>query len=208
LDFAILPKTTQSTQNYCLPRKKQIFRLIMEGISAAPADIVDEILASKIIITYPNGKTVEFGQELTPTDVQDEPQVSWEADPAKYYTLVMFDPDAPTREDPKLADVKHWLVVNILGCDVKSGEVIAEYVGSLTPKGNGLHRYIFLVFEQKGKMAFGDEPKCVKLSRANRIGWSTREFIKKNNLGKVFAGNYYLAQWDESVDERRKQLRD
>jgi hypothetical protein len=52
----------------------------MEGISAAPADIVDEILASKIIITYPNGKTVEFGQELTPTDVQDEPQVSWEAD--------------------------------------------------------------------------------------------------------------------------------
>jgi hypothetical protein len=180
----------------------------MEGISAAPADIVDEILASKIIITYPNGKTVEFGQELTPTDVQDEPQVSWEADPAKYYTLVMFDPDAPTRQDPKLADVKHWLVVNILGCDVKSGDVIAEYVGSLTPKGNGLHRYIFLVFEQKGKMAFGDEPKCVKLSRANRIGWSTREFIKKNNLGKVFAGNYYLAQWDESVDERRKQLRD
>jgi phosphatidylethanolamine-binding protein (PEBP) family uncharacterized protein len=179
----------------------------MEGTDTVPSGTLDEAPSSKITITYPSGKTVEFGKELTPTDVKDEPQVSWEADPAKYYTLLMFDPDAPSRQDPKSADVKHWLVVNILGCDVKSGEVIAEYAGSGPPQGTGLHRYIFLVFEQKDRMEF-DEPKSEKGSRANRVSWSMRGFMKKNNLRKAFAGNYYVAQWDAYVDERRKQMRD
>lgn len=92
--------------------------------SSDVVDAIDKAPSSKINITYPNGETVEFGEELKPEDVKDEPQVSWDADPAKYYTLIMFDPDAPSRHEPKFADVKHWLVVNIQGCNVASGEVI------------------------------------------------------------------------------------
>ena len=167
------------------------------------AETLKEILSTKITIKYPNGKVVDLGQELATTDVVDEPQVSWEADPDKYYTLIMYDPDAPSRLEPKFADIKHWLVVNIKGCDVKSGEVIAEYVGSGPSQGTGLHRYIFLVYEQKGKMEF-EEPKDDKMSREHRISWSMRGFRKKYDLGKVFAGNYYQAQWDPSVDVRKK----
>ncbi|RZB39822.1 PBP domain containing protein, partial [Asbolus verrucosus] len=121
-------------------------------------DAVEEEPSSKITISYSSGKSVEFGQELSPTDVKDEPEVKWEADPAKYYTLVMFDADGPNKEEPKFGDIKHWLVVNILGCDLSSGDVIAEYIGAEPSQGSGLHRYIFLVFEQKEKTTF-DEPK-------------------------------------------------
>ena len=35
------------------------------------------------------------------SQVQSNPTVTWEAEEGKLYTLVMTDPDAPTRSDPK-----------------------------------------------------------------------------------------------------------
>ncbi|RZC39026.1 PBP domain containing protein [Asbolus verrucosus] len=175
----------------------------MESDGIVP-HILEKAPPLKISITY-QSRNVEPGQELTPIEVKDEPAARWEANPAKYYTLVMFDPDAPSREDPKLADVKHWLVGNILGCEVSTGDVIAEYFGSGPPKGTGLHRYIFLVFEQKEKLAF-DEPRSLKLSRANRLSWSVKKFVEKYGLGVAIAGNYFKAQWDPYVDERNKHV--
>lgn len=40
-------------------------------------------------VSYPSGVTVDFGNELTPTQVKDEPTVSWPADPNAFYTLCM-----------------------------------------------------------------------------------------------------------------------
>ena len=47
------------------------------------------------------------------------------------------DPDAPSRKDPKFREWHHWLVANIPGNDIQSGEVLSEYVGSGPPKGSG-----------------------------------------------------------------------
>lgn len=54
------------------------------------------------------------------------------------------DPDAPSREDPKWGEWRHWLVINIPGNDLSAGEVAAEYIGAGPPKDTGLHRYILL----------------------------------------------------------------
>ena len=60
------------------------------------------------------------------------------------------DPDAPSRQDPKWGEWRHWLVVNIPAADfaggniLSSGEEVAEYIGSGPPEKTGLHRYIFL----------------------------------------------------------------
>lgn len=43
-------------------------------------------------VSYPSGVTVSLGNELTPTQVKDVPQVSWEAEKGAYYTLLMTDP--------------------------------------------------------------------------------------------------------------------
>ncbi|KAJ8952510.1 hypothetical protein NQ318_003306 [Aromia moschata] len=178
----------------------------METDGIAPGT-VDEAPSAKISIIYPGNVEVKFGGELTPTQVKDQPEVKWDADPSKYYVLAMVDPDAPSREDPKFREVNHWLVVNVKGGDVSTGEVITEYRGSGPPKGTGLHRYIFLVFEQKEKLTF-DEPKTASNSRAHRLNFSIRKFAKKYNLGSAFAGNFYKAQWDPYVDERNKHTVD
>jgi len=105
-------------------------------------DVIDEAPAKLLTVSYPSGVTVK-GAELTPTQVKDEPEVKWEADDVAFYTLLFTDPDAPSRAEPVNGEFRHWLVVNIPGNDLSSGEVKSEYIGSGPPKGTGLHRYIF-----------------------------------------------------------------
>lgn len=109
-------------------------------------------------ITYSSGVSVNMGNELTPTQVKDQPTVAWAADDSAYYTLIMTDPDAPSKANPTLGEVRHWYLVNIPGNRVDDGEKLFEYRGSGPPKGTGLHRYIFLIFKQNGKLEF-DEPR-------------------------------------------------
>ena len=103
-------------------------------------------------ITYASGAVVDLGKELTPTQVKDLPEVSWNAEPGALYTLLFTDPDAPSRETPTLGEVCHWLVINIPGSKVAKGQTVAEYIGSGPPEGSGMHRYIFLIFKQAGKI--------------------------------------------------------
>ncbi|XP_048836174.1 phosphatidylethanolamine-binding protein 4 isoform X1 [Brienomyrus brachyistius] len=43
------------------------------------------------------------------------PQVRWERAKEKKYTLMMVDPDAPSRCNPTKSHWRHWLVVDIMG---------------------------------------------------------------------------------------------
>lgn len=61
---------------------------------------------------------------MTPTSVKDVPEVTWEGEPDAYYTLLMVDPDAPSRSNPKNREFRHWLVTNIRGNDVQKGDEI------------------------------------------------------------------------------------
>ena len=105
---------------------------------------------------YEDGIYVNFGNELTPTQVQHEPLVRWESDVLSHYTLLMTDPDAPSRENPVNAEIRHWLVGNIRGSDVHHGDEIFEYRGSGPPQGSGLHRYVFLIFRQHDLIEFDE----------------------------------------------------
>lgn len=75
-----------------------------------------------------------------------------------YYTLMMVDPDVPL-----LSEINHWLVGNIVGNDLATGETIAEYTGPMPPIGTGIHRYVFMTFKQTtGKLDFGKEKRIGK----------------------------------------------
>lgn len=118
---------------------------------------------------------------------------------------VFKDPDAPTREDPKFGEVRHWLVVNIPGNDLSLGETKWHYVGSGPPSGSGLHRYVFLLFKQSnGKQEF-DFPVITNRSREGRLQTKTRQLIADYNL-KLVAGTFYFAQFDEYVPVLQAQL--
>ena len=75
-------------------------------------------------VVYPNGSEVLLGNELTIDETQDEPLVSFapmnmpveQADSTGEevgYTLVMLDPDAPSRAEPLYRSFRHWVVRTI-----------------------------------------------------------------------------------------------
>jgi phosphatidylethanolamine-binding protein (PEBP) family uncharacterized protein len=117
----------------------------------------------------------------------------------------MNDPDAPSRAEPKFREWHHWCVVNIPGSHVSKGEVLSQYVGSGPPKGTKLHRYVFVVFKQKGKMTF-DEPRLTNRSGDGRGKQQVSKFAAKHGLGHPIAGNYYQAEWDDYVPKLYDQL--
>ncbi len=58
---------------------------------------------------------------------------------------------------------------------------------------------MFLLFKQPdGKIEY-DHPKDDKHSMVGRQRFNTREFLKKYNLGKPLAGNFFRAEYDEQV---------
>ena len=63
-------------------------------------DVIDYVPAQRLRVKW---KSVEanMGEELTPTQVKDRPKLDWEAEDDAYYTVLMTDPDAPSRKNPK-----------------------------------------------------------------------------------------------------------
>lgn len=118
-----------------------------------------------------------MGNELTPTQVQNVPiSIEWPAEKDSLYTLVLTDPDAPSRLQPKYREWHHWLVVNIPGNDIASGETLSEYVGSGPPKGTGLHRYVMLVYKQPGRIT-PNETKLTNKSGEGRANVSIAQLF-------------------------------
>ncbi|XP_018790289.1 PREDICTED: protein D2-like [Bactrocera latifrons] len=106
----------------------------------------------------------------------------WDVEDNALYTLFMVDPDSINRE------FLRWQVINIAGNKIAEDQTIAEYRGSGPPEGSFLHRYVFLVFKQPGKIQ-------------SRVRTKTRD-----NLGEPFAGNFYHAQYDEYVRILKSQM--
>ncbi|XP_034827652.1 phosphatidylethanolamine-binding protein homolog F40A3.3-like isoform X2 [Maniola hyperantus] len=168
-------------------------------------DVVSKAPQASVTVKFKSGAEVNNGNVLTPTQVKDVPRVSWVADPNTFYTLAMTDPDAPSRKEPTFREWHHWLVCNILGNEVEVGDTLSAYIGSGPPPGTGLHRYVYLVYKQPGKIDF-DEPRLPNNSGDKRGGFSIVKFAKKYNLGDPIAGNFYQAEYDDYVPILYKQL--
>ncbi|ALC47240.1 Pebp1 [Drosophila busckii] len=168
-------------------------------------DIIDEKPKARATVSYPSGVQAELGNELTPTQVKDQPTVSWEAEAGALYTLMLVDPDAPSRADPKMREVLHWAVINIPGNKVSEGQVLAEFVGSGPGEGTGLHRYVFLVFKQNGKIT--SDKFISKTTLEGRLNVKIRDYILKHSFSAPVAGNFYQAQYDDYVPTIRAQVK-
>lgn len=102
---------------------------------------------------------IGLGNEFTPTQVKDKPQVKWQAEKGAYYTLLFIDPDAPTRAQHTMREVRHWAVMNIPESSIEKGDEVIAFVGSGAPKDTGLHRYVFLVYKQPNGKIDHNEPR-------------------------------------------------
>jgi len=155
---------------------------------------------------------IQAGQVVTPTQAQDKPTLGWEAEEGAYYTVMMTDPDVPSRAEPKLGEYIHWMRVNIPGdslpCDGQDGgDDLKEYVGAGPPTGTGPHRYFFLVFKQPdGKIDF-PETERIPFVNSGRPNFKAAKFAEEYGLGAPVAWSYFKAEFDNYVLELYARLK-
>ncbi|WKX98229.1 hypothetical protein Q1695_013701 [Nippostrongylus brasiliensis] len=173
-------------------------------------EIVPDVLpvppSHTVKAVYDSGVEVSFGNVLTPTQVKNPPKLTWDVEPGALYTVIMTDPDAPSRKDAIYREWHHWLVVNVPGTDISKGDVLSEYIGSGPPKDTGLHRYVFLVYKQNGRITDSEHGHLTNRSGDGRGKFKTAKFVEKHKLGTPIAGNFYQAEFDDYVPILYKQL--
>ncbi|XP_046449511.1 protein D3-like [Daphnia pulex] len=156
--------------------------------------LIDAAPPETLIVEYEGGLTVNGGNQLTPTQVQNKPvKIQWTFQDGDLFTLCLIDPDAPSRDLPLLREFQHWIVVNVPGNDFMKGEALAVYLGSQPPPLTGFHRYTFLVYKQPNYLTC-DENRLLEQNIKGRGKFSIRKFAAKYNLGQPVAGNVFLSK--------------
>ena len=57
--------------------------------------------------------------------MKHQPDLDFPVEHHTFYTIVMADPDAPSRKNPTKREWLHWMVVNIPGNKLNMGEIKA-----------------------------------------------------------------------------------
>ncbi|KAF9442588.1 PEBP-like protein [Macrolepiota fuliginosa MF-IS2] len=123
------------------------------------------------------------------------------------YTLVMTDPDAPSRAEPKYRQWRHWVVTGLQIPSAQSGETdqvyalktkpaTAPYRAPGPPPGSGSHRYTFLLFEEpKGGVTIPQGATEYGTTLEERRSWNALKFAEEYGL-KLVGVNFFLCERD------------
>lgn len=156
-------------------------------VSKVIGDVVDPFVPSVNMSVNYGSNHVSDGIELKPSMTGDQPAIHIGGNEKDMYTLVLTDPDVPGPDNPFDREFLHWVVVNIPGgTEPCQGEEVVSYVRPAPPIG--IHRYVFVLFKQKGKFL----PKA--MAAPERVKFKTRRFADKHELGLPVAVEYFTAQ--------------
>lgn len=173
-----------------------------------------------------------MGNFLTPSTAKSRPEIHATFSPdgspvaqiqsssTTKYTLVLTDPDAPSRTDKAYSEYAHHIVTNLTlnsgstknaaaagtadfdaaeafaaALDYSKGTELLSYVGPAPPPKTGKHRYIYILFLQKE----GVEPKYEgeRFRFGTEVpGTGVRSWAAKYEL-KPVAVNFFYSQNDE-----------
>jgi phosphatidylethanolamine-binding protein (PEBP) family uncharacterized protein len=181
-----MPRKTRSRR-----RTKRLRRRLQAG-GAAAVPMLAATFPATLDVTLNDG-TKAAGQLVTAAAATPEPQVSWQATPNTFYTLLCFDPDALA------AAWLHWLVTNIEGgspnagkrpCEqgrkpcvtnmVTLGETLVPWAPPTPP--SGIHRYYFCLFSHDARVVTPAPKEWGYFKPA--------EFVAKSGLKPVAAAFY------------------
>jgi phosphatidylethanolamine-binding protein (PEBP) family uncharacterized protein len=174
--------------------------------------LTDESLKSRenaeIALAY-GDNTVTQGCTMVPTNTASAPSsVKWvsEGNEGKKYTLIVSDPDAPSRETPSYREFIHWVRSDITAEALATGTIdgtdTLAYVGPAPPHSSGPHRYIFILFEQ----GEGNGAEALATAFEGRGGKKAVTCAQAAGLGQIMALNIFSCEWDESVDALHKAI--
>jgi len=175
------------------------------------SDIIDEVLddftpSYYISVSYASShESVELGNDIPVSAVDSRPSFEFHAlsppgqsDKNKTFTLILTDPDAKSREKPKMSEMCHWIMTNLTTpaphvfgtAKAKEGELV-EYLPPGPPPKTGRHRYVFVLLEGSTKNLTA--PKDRPHWGYGKIRHGVRDWAEENDLDVVGA-NFFYAQ--------------
>uniref|UniRef100_A0A2N9GYU7 Uncharacterized protein n=1 Tax=Fagus sylvatica TaxID=28930 RepID=A0A2N9GYU7_FAGSY len=157
-------------------------------------DVVDMFAPTVNLAAYFGSKHVTNGCDIKPSIAVNPPKMTLTGHSDELYALVMTDPDAPSPSEPSMREWVHWIVLDIPGgTNPTRGNEILPYVGPRPPIG--IHRYILVLFRQKGPLGLVDQP-------ASRANFNTRLFAAQLDLGLPVATVYFNSQKEPASKKR------
>jgi phosphatidylethanolamine-binding protein (PEBP) family uncharacterized protein len=96
----------------------------------------------KFLTVYFGNKKIENDETVDLQVVQSKPNIKFNVPAGKYYTILMVDPDAPSKNHPDNKYWLHWMVVN-------NYNTIVDFKPSTPSPGTGEHRYYIWLLEQQ-----------------------------------------------------------
>ncbi|XP_055031582.1 large ribosomal subunit protein mL38 isoform X3 [Misgurnus anguillicaudatus] len=148
---------------------------------------------------------VHYGNCLTPNQATQAPQISFEAEKDSLWTLLLTSPDEHLMDSEQ--EYLHWLVGNIPGNSVMSGEDICHYISPFPAKGTGFHRYVFILFKQDVPVNFSSHLRPSPCYCLKQRTFRTLDFYREYQDKITPAGlAFFQSQWDESVTNTFHEL--
>lgn len=120
-------------------------------------------------------KEIQDGELITSDIAQQNIFITWNANLNKFYTLIIYDIDAPY-PSPRNTNSPycHALITGIPGMDVAKGNMILPYIPPSPPIDSEPHRYYVNIYEQ---IFFIDTKMVVKREKFN-----IENFVKQYGL--------------------------
>jgi len=158
-------------------------------------------------LTYPEVNAppihVTTGLELTPPDVAQPPRFSVCGGRRAGighgpFVLVIIDPDAPSAQDPSLAQVRHFVGG---GYYLEQGyydgphplvnktPAVSDYISPAPPPGSGFHRYTSLLFKEPASFR---NQNLVNTS-SSPLSFNLSAFAEATGLGYPLGGTFFLS---------------
>jgi len=148
---------------------------------------------------------VILGNTLKPSKTKDSPSLKIycpELETTPGLTIILTDPDAPSRDDPKWSEMCHWIGItegySSNSTQSKNSKEIVKYKAPGPPPKTGYHRYVFLLLE--GDNTNLTAPDDRQHWGFGKKGHGVRDWAEKEGL-EVIGANFFYAKnkkqwWD------------
>eukprot|EP01123_Difflugia_compressa_P006521 TRINITY_DN18784_c0_g1_i1.p1 TRINITY_DN18784_c0_g1~~TRINITY_DN18784_c0_g1_i1.p1 ORF type:complete len:299 (-),score=57.36 TRINITY_DN18784_c0_g1_i1:21-869(-) len=105
-----------------------------------------------LIVEYGHEQLSYWGNELLPTRITEKPKIKYQVSKkvACFWTLLLVGQEVDKPE----VHYDHWIIGNIPNANIDSGQIITEFHPTIPFKDGGLHRYTYLICQQKDRIDF------------------------------------------------------
>ncbi|KAF8685547.1 Phosphatidylethanolamine-binding protein [Rhizoctonia solani] len=145
-------------------------------------------------------KVVLPGTSFARNDTLNTPQFSVEGIKNGTYLIAIVDPDAPSRANPTVSQIRHMFATNFVVSATRSASVIrsmvlqnstaaiSPYFPPNPPVGSGAHRYVALLYAQPSNF------DTASLNATQFARFNISSFAASAGLGDPLAGTFLTVE--------------